>query len=87
MRKLLPLALAAFVFASLPLYAAEGPGIDALIRDLKSSAADKRAHAAEVLGRLGPQAAAAVPALVAELADKNAEVQYEALPFPTWWRS
>ncbi|MGE5192969.1 MAG: HEAT repeat domain-containing protein [Deltaproteobacteria bacterium] len=79
MKKLLLLIVVAYLGACVPLFAADTPDVETLIKDLRSVKADQRARAAEALGQLGPYAAPAVKALVASLADKSAEVQYEAL--------
>lgn len=61
------------------LAAAEKGTVDSLARDLKSSKSNVRAHAAADLARLGPEAAEAVPALIAALQDESAAVRHEAL--------
>lgn len=53
--------------------------VSALIRDLRAIKVEKRVHAVQELGRLGPQAAPAVRALVSALSDTSFAVQTEVL--------
>ena len=79
MTRLLPLAMAAcLVFPGL-VCADEADDIGTLTRDLRAIKVDKRVHAAQALGRLGPAAASAVKGLVSALADPSFAVQVEAL--------
>lgn len=53
--------------------------ISALTRELRAIKVDRRVHAAQTLGRLGPSAAPAVRALVSALSDPSFAVQAEVL--------
>src|SRR5215470_7935444 len=67
------------LFSLRPANGADPADVDALARDLRSTRSEVRARAAEALGKLGPQAAPAVRALVSALTDKSGSVQLEAL--------
>jgi HEAT repeat protein len=58
---------------------AETPNVDDLSRELRSLKAERRAEAAETLGKMGPRAAPAVRSLVAALSDQSMAVQLESL--------
>ena len=79
MTKLLPFAMVACMACPAALKADGTATVKDLIRELRTIKVDRRVHAAESLGRLGPSAAAAVPALVSALSDPSFEVQVEVL--------
>src|SRR5262249_59778716 len=57
-----------------------GPGVGPpLLEMAQAKEADHRARAAQVLGRIGPEARRAVPALLKLLNDKNTVVRQEAV--------
>ena len=79
MRRLSVVGCVAWIcLASSQLWGAQ-PDLSSLIEDLSASKAPTRESAAESLGRFGPAAGAAVPALVDALKDKEERVRHEAL--------
>jgi HEAT repeat protein len=79
MTRLLSFAMAACLIFPGLLCADETDDVDSLIRDLRAIKVDKRVHAAQALGRLGPAAGPGVRGLVSALADPSFAVQVEAL--------
>ncbi len=77
-RKLAPIAAITLWFLVLCCDTCFGQDISKLVKDLRDQRINVRAAAARALGRIGPEAKAAVPALSKALKDNNADVRRAA---------
>ncbi len=80
-RKLAPVAAITLLFLVLShcCDTCFGQDVSELVKDLKDKSADVRRSAADALGRIGPEAKAAVPALSEALKDEDPDVRLSAV--------